>query len=66
METIEISVSTRNNWWVTRQVQGTYRLERLLNHIFSVLPSFILLLHWEIHVDAYATFRGHMQVSRRG
>ena len=47
METVEISVSTQNNWWVERQVQRTYRLERLLNHIFSVILPFTLRQHWE-------------------
>ena len=47
METAEISVITQNNWWVARQVQRTYILECLLNHIFSVVLPFILLLHWE-------------------
>ena len=47
METVEISVSTQNNWWVERQVQRTYRLERLLNHILIVLLPFILLQNLE-------------------
>ena len=47
MEIVEISVRTQNNWWGERQVQRTYRLERLLNYIFSVVFPFILLQHWE-------------------
>ena len=45
METVEIFVSTQNNWWVERQVQRTYRIERLLNHILNVILLFILFLH---------------------
>ena len=65
METIEISVSTQNNWWIDRQLQMTCGLERLLNHIFSVVLPFSLLKHKKIHVDVYVTFRGRTQLKSR-
>ena len=65
METVEISVSTQNIQWVQRQGQGTYRLERPLNHIFSVVLPFILLQQWKTHVDVYVTIRGRMQLTSR-
>ena len=65
METVEISLSTQINWWVERQVQRTYILERLFNHIFSVVLPFICYSIGKIHVDVYVTFRGRVRSKSR-
>ena len=65
METVEISVSTQNNWWVERQVQRTCGLERLLNHIFSVYFHLFCYSTGKIQVDVYVTFRRRMQLKSR-
>ena len=57
-----MSVSTQNNWWVDRQMQRTYRLECLLNHIFSiVLFYFVTALGKFVNVSNLS-FRRRMQM----
>ena len=68
MGTVEISVSTQNNWWVEteRQVHRTYsRLERLLYHIFSVYFHVFCYSTGKIHVNIYFNCRGLMQLKSR-
>ena len=70
MEIVEISVSTQNNWWIARLVQGIYRLEPLLKHTFCGVPPFILSQHWKNScrcVRDHVTLRGRkytIEVSR--
>ena len=47
MSTVAISLSTTNNCCLAGLVRTTNRLRRLLNHIFGVALSFILLLSVE-------------------
>ena len=50
---------------VVRQVQGTDRLERPLNHHFSVILPFYCFCIGKYHVDAYVTFWGRCNLKSR-
>ena len=65
METVEISVITQNNWWVARQVQRTYRLERLFNQFSALFFHLFCYCIGNYHVDVYLTFRGRLLLKSR-